>query len=79
MKNILKFIYDKKDEGIYRKRIIFGIRIITKPIELRLNSIEQKISLISDYTISNNILIKLKVYEIYSKNKESSYKNKIRQ
>lgn len=43
MKSIFKFIYDKKDEGIYRKRIIFGINIITKPNELRLNHIEEKI------------------------------------
>lgn len=43
MKSIFKFIYDKKDEGIYRKRIIFGIKIITKPNELRLNRIEEKI------------------------------------
>ena len=43
MKSIFKFIYDKKDEGIYRKRIIFSINIITKPNELRLNHIEEKI------------------------------------
>ena len=43
MKTIFRFIYDKKDEGIYRKRIIFGINIITKPNELRLNHIEEKI------------------------------------
>ena len=43
MKSIFKFIYDKKDEGVYRKRIIFGINIITKPNELRLNHIEEKI------------------------------------
>ncbi|WP_302368470.1 hypothetical protein [Brachyspira aalborgi] len=79
MKSIFKFIYDKKDEGIYRKRIIFGIKIITKPNELRLNRIEEKI----DNIIQNNIIkiignnmLKLRVYEIYSKHKESSYKNK---
>lgn len=80
MKSIFKFIYDKKDEGIYRKRIIFGIKIITKPNELRLNRIEEKI----DNIIQNNIIkiignnmLKLRVYEIYSKHKESSYKNKV--
>lgn len=87
MKSIFKFIYDKKDEGIYRKRIIFGIKIITKPNELRLNRIEEKI----DNIIPNNIIkitensmlkfiennmLKLRVYEIYSKHKESSYENK---
>ncbi|TXJ10863.1 hypothetical protein [Brachyspira aalborgi] len=79
MKSIFKFIYDKKDEGIYRKSIIFGIKIITKPNELRLNRIEEKI----DNIIQNNIIkiignnmLKLRVYEIYSKHKESSYKNK---
>ena len=79
MKSIFKFIYDKKDEGIYRKRIIFGIKIVTKPNELRLNRIEEKI----DNIIQNNIIkiignnmLKLRVYEIYSKHKESSYKNK---
>ncbi|TXJ33975.1 hypothetical protein EPJ69_03240 [Brachyspira aalborgi] len=79
MKSIFKFIYDKKDEGIYRKRIIFGIKIITNPNELRLNRIEEKI----DNIIQNNIIkiignnmLKLRVYEIYSKHKESSYKNK---
>ena len=35
--NIKDFIYSKKDEGIYRKRTIFGIKIITKPYELILN------------------------------------------
>ena len=43
MKSIFKFIYDKKDEGIYRKRIIFGIKIITKPYELILNDKLDKI------------------------------------
>ena len=36
--NIKDFIYSKKDEGIYRKRTIFGIKIITKPKELLINS-----------------------------------------
>lgn len=36
MKNILKFIYSREDKGIYRIRIIFGIKITTKPVELLL-------------------------------------------
>ena len=35
--NIKDFIYSKKDEGIYIKRTIFGIKIITKPYKLILN------------------------------------------
>lgn len=35
MKNIFKFIYNRQDNGIYRIRTIFGIRIITKPKELQ--------------------------------------------
>lgn len=79
MKSIFKFIYDKKDEGIYRKRIIFGIKIITKPNELRLNRIEEKIDNIipnNIIKITENSMLKLRVYEIYSKHKESSYENK---
>lgn len=34
LKKILNFIYSKKDEGPYRKRTIFGIKIITKPSKL---------------------------------------------
>lgn len=34
MKNILKFIYNRKDSGIYRIRTIFGIKITTKPKKL---------------------------------------------
>ena len=75
MNKILNFIFSKKDEGIYRKRTIFGIKIITKPIELRLNKIEEKINFI--YLNSNNnidnMMMKLKVYEIYSKQKDKSY------
>ena len=70
MKTIFRFIYDKKDEGIYRKRTIFGIKIITKPIELRLNIIEEKINSINNIISNNNsddMLIKLRVYEKYSK------------
>lgn len=36
--NIKDFIYSKKDEGIYRKTTIFGIKITTKPKELLINS-----------------------------------------
>ena len=36
--NLLKNIYSKKDEGVYRKRTIFGVKIITKPKELLINS-----------------------------------------
>ena len=37
MRNILKFIYNKEDNGIYRIRTVFGIRITTKPKELSYN------------------------------------------
>ena len=43
MKNILNFIFSKKDEGIYRTYRIFGIKIITKPIRLKLDMIENLI------------------------------------
>lgn len=43
MKKILNFIYSKKDEGIYRTYRIFGIKIITKPIRLKLDMIESLI------------------------------------
>ena len=43
MKNILNFIFLKKDEGIYRTYRIFGIKIITKPIRLKLDMIEDNI------------------------------------
>ena len=36
--SVKDFIYSKKDEGIYRKRTIFGVKIITKPKELLINS-----------------------------------------
>ena len=38
MKNILNFIFAKKDEGIYRTYRIFGIKIITKPIILKMQN-----------------------------------------
>ena len=37
IKDIIKFIYSKKDEGIHRKLTILGIKIITKPKKLRYN------------------------------------------
>ena len=43
LNEIKDFIYSKKDEGIYRKRTIFGIKIITKPYELILNDKLDKI------------------------------------
>ena len=43
MNKILNFIFSKKDEGIYRTYRIFGIIIITKPIRLKLDMIEDNI------------------------------------
>ena len=43
MNKILNFIFSKKDEGIYRTYRIFGIKIITKPIRLKLDMIEDNI------------------------------------
>ena len=43
MNKILNFIFSKKDEGIYRTYRIFGITIITKPIRLKLDMIEDNI------------------------------------
>ena len=43
MKNILKFIYNLEDKGVYRIRTILGIKITTKPLILRLISLENKI------------------------------------
>lgn len=37
IKKIIQFIYSKKDEGVYRKLTIFGIKINTKPKKLRYN------------------------------------------
>ena len=52
MKNILKFIFSKKDEGIYRTYRIFGIKIITKPIRLKLDMIESIMFDIKNYTLN---------------------------
>lgn len=43
MNKLLNFIYSKKDEGIYRTYRIFGIKIITKPVILKLDMIENNI------------------------------------
>ena len=52
MKNILNFIFSKKDEGIYRTYRIFGIKIITKPIKLKLDMIESIMFDIKNYTLN---------------------------
>ena len=52
MKNILNFIFSKKDEGIYRTYRIFGIKIITKPIRLKLDMIESIMFDIKNYTLN---------------------------
>ena len=61
MKNILKFIYNREDNGIYRIRTVLGIKITTKPKELQYNII------ITD-TVENNKIIGLKKSG-YSENK----------
>ena len=67
--NIKDFIYSKKDEGIYRKRTIFGIKIITKPYELILNDKLDRILHDYDNLIwgdrLNNILTKKYLNENY--------------
>ena len=69
--NIKDFIYSKKDEGIYRKRTIFGIKIITKPYELILNDKLDRILHDYDNLIRggvnrlNNILTKKYLNENY--------------
>ena len=61
MKKILNFIFSKKDEGVYRTYKILGIKIITKPIELKLNMIERLI-----FTNMQKIENKLNNDEIFS-------------
>lgn len=41
---IKRFIYHKYDEYIYRKRTVLGINISTKPIDLKLDSIYNKLN-----------------------------------
>ena len=52
MNKILNFIFSKKDEGIYRTYRIFGIKIITKPIKLKLDMIESIMFDIKNYTLN---------------------------
>lgn len=73
---MFKFIYLKKDEGIYRIRRIFGIKIITKPPELKiickLQDIENKIYNMENNLFTNSIqkeLYKLEVYKLFANNK----------
>lgn len=73
MKNILKFIYSREDKGIYRIRTIFGIRITTKPLILRLISLENKVDRL-EYEYIEKMFIKMESYRIYSKLKKSSHK-----
>ena len=61
MNKILNFIFSKKDEGIYRTYRIFGIKIITKPIRLKLDMIENLI-----FTKMQEIETKLNNEEIFS-------------
>lgn len=79
LKNIIKFIYNKEDKGIYRIRTIFGIRITTKPLILRLISLENKIDRLikkKEYEYIEKMFIKMESYRIYSKLKKTS-SNKI--
>ncbi|MEI0795567.1 hypothetical protein R4L75_06440 [Brachyspira pilosicoli] len=70
---MFKFIYSKKDEGIYRIRRILGIKIVTKPIELqvlsKLNNIENTLSNIENSDFQKE-LYKLEVYKIYANNRD---------
>lgn len=73
---MFKFIYLKKDEGVYRIRRIFGIKIITKPPELKiickLQDIENKIYNMENNLFTNSIqkeLYKLEVYKLFANNK----------
>ncbi|MEI0595121.1 hypothetical protein [Brachyspira pilosicoli] len=68
---MFKFIYSKKDEGIYRIRRIFGIKIVTKPVELKILC---KLQDIENNLFSNSMqkeLYKLEVYKIYANNRDS--------
>lgn len=79
MKKILKFIYNREDKGIYRKRTVFGINIITKPLIFRLESLENKLDrLLSEKEYQNieKMYIKMESYKIYSKLKGKSLKIK---
>ena len=71
---MFKFIYSKKDEGIYRIRKILGIKIVTKPLELqvlsKLNNIENTLSNIENNDFQKE-LYKLEVYKIYANNRNT--------
>lgn len=78
---MFKFIYSKKDEGIYRIRKILGIKIVTKPLELqvlsKLNNIENTLSNIENNDFQKE-LYKLEVYKIYANNRDTyNYKEKL--
>lgn len=49
--NIKDFIYSKKDEGIYRIRTVLGIKIISKPINNQIESINSRLNTIYDIFI----------------------------
>lgn len=86
---MFKFIYSKRDEDIYRIRTIFGIKIITKPLELRIARIENRIvnienkildenKILRENNMYNNIqneLYKLEVYKLFANNKEKKVTN----
>ena len=65
MNKILNFIFSKKDEGVYRTYKILGIKIITKPIELKLNMIENNI--IHQINQVNNQIEKIYFYPFIDK------------
>lgn len=74
MKNILKFIYNVEDKGVYRIRTILGIKITTKPLILRIISLENKIDSLlknNDELMIEKTLIKLESYKLYSKTKQN--------
>lgn len=77
---MFKFIYSKKDEGIYRIRKILGIKIVTKPLELqvlsKLNNIENTLSNIENNDFQKE-LYKLEVYKIYANNRDTYKKEKL--
>lgn len=54
MRNILKYLYSRHDEGIYSKISICGIKIVTKPKRLRLlNYMENKLNKLVDREVYN--------------------------
>ncbi|WP_157146424.1 hypothetical protein [Brachyspira pilosicoli] len=66
---MFRFIYSKKDESIYRIRRIFGIKIVTKPVELKILC---KLQDIENNLFTNSIqkeLYNLEVYKLFANNK----------